>query len=597
MASSNTELVDKLVEEGRLETAALIKAMKAVDRAYFLPDELKSDAYTDRPLRVAYKETFIHQSAPHMYAIVMEHLAVQPGDTVLNVGSGTGYLSTMLAWFAGADGVSHGVEQFESNVTFAREHAMTALQRIDNVVVPLTFFAGNIFSLDTANNIQYDRIYVGANCAPEQVAFFHPLLKDGGVLLVPSDGKMLKQTRQGGSITSKAVLGVRFAELSQPAGASKFTCLTRVEQAKRQAKRQEQERIGHQLTRQASIDAGETAEAAVAAIAISDGGGMAQQSGFVTPLQALLREHGLDKFYADFEVENVTLENAKYLDAPSLKQLGIPLGPRMHLLAIFSGSVAQEQAAADTDNAAAQEAAAAAKAEQAAADAAKTAALEAAEKARAEAQRAVEEQAAAEADKAKAQEAATAAKTEAALAAKEQAEADAAKAAALEAAKQASAGAQRAVEERVTADAAKVTAQKAAAAAKADTAKEEQAAAKAAVQRQRAAEEKVRAEAEARAQSAAEAAKVAAAERAAKAAAAEEEEARRAAEKCAAADAADAAARRKCVPRITCAYAKGHRSFPFVKRAKWSSPAAAALPPTVPSVEAGVQVARSADNL
>jgi protein-L-isoaspartate O-methyltransferase len=285
----------------------------------------------------------VHQSAPHMYAIIIEALGIKPGDHVLNVGSGTGYLSTMFAWFAGADGVNHGVEQYECNVAFAREHAMSALESINNVAVPLTFFAGNIFNLDTASNILYDRIYVGANCAPSQVSFFHALLKDGGVLLVPSDGKLLRQTRRGAQIVSEAVLGVRFAELSQPGSSDSnkmFTCLTRTAQAELLAKREEQERVGRQLTRQASIDASESpAVAEMAAVAI---GGVSPQTGFVTPLCALLREHGLENFYPNFEAEQVTLENVKYLDAASLKQMDIPLGPRMHLLSIFRGETGTE---------------------------------------------------------------------------------------------------------------------------------------------------------------------------------------------------------------------------------------------------------------
>lgn len=351
---SNDAMVDKLIEQGRLKTPALIKAMKTVDRAFFLPDELKADAHNDTPLRITYMEGFVHQSAPHMYAIVMEHLSVQPGHVVLNVGSGTGYLSTMLAWFAGAGGTSHGIEQYESNVAFARDHAMAALQSIKDITVPLTFFAGNIFDLDTATNIQYDRIYVGANCAPSQVSFFHPLLKEGGVLLVPSDGKMLKQTRHGDEIVSEGVLGVRFAELAQPeAGDSKFTCLTRTAYSEQQTKHKKQARVGYELT-QASIDAGEVSGAdVVTVIADGSGGGVydslyATVEGFISPLCKLLMVNGLEKFFTCFEAEEVTLENAKYLDAPSLQQLGIPLGPRMHMLALFRNEVTVTEAGASS---------------------------------------------------------------------------------------------------------------------------------------------------------------------------------------------------------------------------------------------------------
>ena len=74
MPSSNTELIDELVGRGALKTEALIKAMKAVDRAFYLPDALKADAYRDRPLRCTYEEGFVHQSAPLVVAPLLAPL-------------------------------------------------------------------------------------------------------------------------------------------------------------------------------------------------------------------------------------------------------------------------------------------------------------------------------------------------------------------------------------------------------------------------------------------------------------------------------------------------------------------------------------------
>ena len=302
--ASNADLVAALVEKGVLTTTSMIEAVTAVDRGFFLPGEMKEDAYEDRPLRMQWppgSDSFVHQSAPHMYARIIEILAVQPGQAVLNVGSGTGYLSTLLAWFAGPEGTSHGVEQYESNVVFAKKHAMEKLRECD-MAAPLNFFVGNIFKLDTESSIRYDRIYVGANCKPDQVQFFYPLLADGGVLLIPSDGGMLKIVRTGGNLSTETVLGVRFAELAQPpADANPFCCLTQAQQAAQLLMKQEQLTIGHQITHSASMGEGAEDDTAAPSIFLQQldlEPNLAESAGFVTPLCAFLKSHGMEKYNA-----------------------------------------------------------------------------------------------------------------------------------------------------------------------------------------------------------------------------------------------------------------------------------------------------------
>ena len=201
---NNEALVNNLKEKGILKTEAIVNAFLTVDRAKFLPDELKEKAYDDTPLRCTYEEGAVHQSAPHMYAHIVEHMQIKPGYAVLNVGSGTGYLSTLFAWFNGADGINHGVELYRSNVLFAQRHALMEMFK-EGSFAPIVFFSENIFNMDVKKNIQYDRVYIGANCKRDQVPFFFPLIKDGGFLIVPSDGDFLKIAREGDNITQEVL--------------------------------------------------------------------------------------------------------------------------------------------------------------------------------------------------------------------------------------------------------------------------------------------------------------------------------------------------------------------------------------------------------
>ena len=67
---------------------------------YFCSFDLENnrmEAYADRP----FKQGYVHISAPHMYATVLEQLELQPGHSFLNIGSGSGYFSCLVACMLG----------------------------------------------------------------------------------------------------------------------------------------------------------------------------------------------------------------------------------------------------------------------------------------------------------------------------------------------------------------------------------------------------------------------------------------------------------------------------------------------------------------
>uniref|UniRef100_A0A8C7EUA9 Protein-L-isoaspartate (D-aspartate) O-methyltransferase domain containing 2 n=1 Tax=Neovison vison TaxID=452646 RepID=A0A8C7EUA9_NEOVI len=88
----NDELVDNLKEAQYIRTAPVEQAFRAIDRADYYLEEFKENAYKD----LAWKHGNIHLSAPCIYSEVMEALDLQPGLSFLNLGSGTGYLSSMV---------------------------------------------------------------------------------------------------------------------------------------------------------------------------------------------------------------------------------------------------------------------------------------------------------------------------------------------------------------------------------------------------------------------------------------------------------------------------------------------------------------------
>lgn len=93
----NDDLIDNLVEAEYIKTPLVESAFRAVDRADYYIDDAKETAYKD----LAWKCGNLHLSAPCIYSEVMESLKLEPGLSFLNLGSGTGYLSTMVGLILG----------------------------------------------------------------------------------------------------------------------------------------------------------------------------------------------------------------------------------------------------------------------------------------------------------------------------------------------------------------------------------------------------------------------------------------------------------------------------------------------------------------
>ena len=94
---TNDELIDNLVEGEYIHTDSVERVFRAVDRAFYYLEDQRDSAYKD----LAWKHENLHLSAPCIYAEVMEALKLEPGLSFLNLGSGTGYLSSLAGLIIG----------------------------------------------------------------------------------------------------------------------------------------------------------------------------------------------------------------------------------------------------------------------------------------------------------------------------------------------------------------------------------------------------------------------------------------------------------------------------------------------------------------
>ena len=84
---------DQIVARG-VKDARVLKAMRSVERHRLVPENLASKAYSDRPLPIGHGQTI---SQPYIVALMTELLKLEPGDRVLEIGTGSGYQAAVLA--------------------------------------------------------------------------------------------------------------------------------------------------------------------------------------------------------------------------------------------------------------------------------------------------------------------------------------------------------------------------------------------------------------------------------------------------------------------------------------------------------------------
>ncbi|WP_147653852.1 protein-L-isoaspartate(D-aspartate) O-methyltransferase [Vulcaniibacterium gelatinicum] len=185
----------------------VLAALERVPRHEFVPESQRRHAYENRPLPIGYGQTI---SQPYIVALMTELAQPEPGDRVLEIGTGSGYQAAVLAELVGE------VYSIEIVEPLARQAAQR-LQRLGYANVHTTVGDGYY---GWKAHAPYDAIVVTA-AAPSVPPPLLEQLKPGGRMVIPvgtsffTQTLMLVEKRADGKVRTTQLLPVRFVPLTR----------------------------------------------------------------------------------------------------------------------------------------------------------------------------------------------------------------------------------------------------------------------------------------------------------------------------------------------------------------------------------------------
>lgn len=197
------QMVREYVAARGIADSRVLAAMREVPRHRFVREHLWSQAYSDCTLPIGFGQTL---SQPYIVARMTELLELSPDHKVLEVGTGTGYQTAILAKLA------RWVYSLERIPELARQ-AIQRMRELGIVNVKIQAFDGTLGWSEAA---PFDRILVAA-AAPKVPEPLLEQLATGGILVLPEGDRDRQQLvvyqRGGRRVSTRVVESVAFVPL------------------------------------------------------------------------------------------------------------------------------------------------------------------------------------------------------------------------------------------------------------------------------------------------------------------------------------------------------------------------------------------------
>jgi protein-L-isoaspartate(D-aspartate) O-methyltransferase len=173
------DMVERQIADRGIRDSRVLDAMRRVPRHCFVPPDLTKQAYADHPVRIDCNQTI---SQPYMVGVMTEQLNLRPEDRVLEIGTGSGYQTALLAYLAAE------VVSIERHAPLADKARKTL---VDLGYENVTVVCGD-GTLGYPAKAPYDAILVTA-AAPEVPPLLIEQLAPDGRLVCPTGSRDLQK--------------------------------------------------------------------------------------------------------------------------------------------------------------------------------------------------------------------------------------------------------------------------------------------------------------------------------------------------------------------------------------------------------------------
>ncbi len=199
-------LVNLLKEKGFLEKKENYDAFCKIDRADFVPEDLKKYAYQDTPLSIGSEQTI---SQPQVVALMIDLLSPERGDTILDIGFGSGWTTALLAEIV-KEGKVVGIERVPEVYGFGKKN-IEKYGFIKKGVVEVFPGDGKEGKKEMG---PYDGILVSATDKDHNLSLkLSNQLKEGGRIVIPINSSIFLFTKKKGELEKKEYPGFVFVPL------------------------------------------------------------------------------------------------------------------------------------------------------------------------------------------------------------------------------------------------------------------------------------------------------------------------------------------------------------------------------------------------
>jgi len=190
-------MVESQLRARGISDPRVLDTMLRVPRHQFVPETYRSEAYEDHPLPIGDDQTI---SQPYVVALMLESLQLTPADKVLEVGTGSGYVTALLAELAGQ--------------VFSIERHPTLSESARKILTALGYSNIQVFTGDGTLGhpaaAPFDAILVSAAASDLPLTLLSQL-RDAGRMIIPVGSQDSQQLQFIRMINGQPVISLREA--------------------------------------------------------------------------------------------------------------------------------------------------------------------------------------------------------------------------------------------------------------------------------------------------------------------------------------------------------------------------------------------------